>query len=167
MFTSLPLNKGNQLGCNEFVQFYGGVAVTIKPLRKVNANSDEVLDRIVCVCLSKNIPIQKIKFPSPVQSSRYDCVVPKWEDYDRGEAVTQISKAKQVHTTPCLSNSLACNGPSSPCVCVCVRDRNHRNALLWSVLSVGSACESCLVITGCSENAQSYLLTHQKIAPWW
>ena len=40
MFTSLPLNKGNQLGCNEFVQFYGGVAVAIKPLRKVNANSD-------------------------------------------------------------------------------------------------------------------------------
>ena len=38
MFTSLPLNKGNQLGCNEFVK--GGVAVAIKPLRKVNANSD-------------------------------------------------------------------------------------------------------------------------------
>ena len=40
MFTSLPLNKGNQLGQNEFVQFYCGVVVAIKPPGKVKAPTD-------------------------------------------------------------------------------------------------------------------------------
>ena len=42
MFTSLPLNKGNQLGRNEFVQFYCGVVVAIKPLGKVKAPTDGI-----------------------------------------------------------------------------------------------------------------------------
>ena len=36
MFTSLPLNKGNQLRRIEFLQFYCGVVVAIKPRGKVN-----------------------------------------------------------------------------------------------------------------------------------
>ena len=84
----------------------------------------------------KYIPIQELKFPVLVQSSRYECVVLKWMYYDRGVVVTHISKAKRVHT-PHKFNSLADNGPTS----TLVWDRNRRNVLVPSVLPcAGHAC---------------------------
>ena len=129
----------------------------------------EVLDRIVCVCVCPRIfQSKKSSFRAQykVHAMTALCLSGRiMTEEKRSHRSPRPSKFTPPHACPTLWPATVPDPPV--CVRVCVRDRNHRNALLWSVLSVGSACESCLVITGCSENAQSYLLTHQKIAPWW